>query len=248
MNIERATDAVRVNEIINDPSIYPWIKGANTGPLDVSAVIANPNNVALVAEHGCLLFLKTQPGIYEFHTSVLPRGRGAWMQEGAARAFHWMFTKSDAYELMTKCPDGNILSKLGARNVGCSLQFRTGPIWHTDGGVVPVDVYSLLVQQWAIKAPILEETGHWFHEMLIREYKRLGRDIEVEVNDETHHRYVGACIEMIKGGQVLKGVNFYNRWAVMAGYKPIFVVNRDPWIFDISEAKIRVVNDSFEVI
>lgn len=248
MIIERALDANRVNQIVNDPSIYPWIKGVHKGPLDTTRVIENKNNVVLVAEHGCLLFIKIQAGIYDFHASVLPEGRGAWMQESAAAAFHWMFTKTDAYELMTKCPDGNVLSKLGARNVGCSLQFRTGAIWPTEGRLVPVDVYSLLIQHWVTKAPCLEETGHWFHETLISEYERLNKEIKVETEDLTHDRYVGAAVEMIKGGQILKAVNFYNRWAVMAGYIPLNVISMEPLVLDIAEAKVRVVNNSFEVI
>lgn len=248
MKIERATDARRVNEIVNDPSIYPWVKGSNTGPLDVSKMFASPNNIALVAEHGCSIGIRIQAGIYEFHTSVLPEGRGAWMKEFADEAFHWMFTKTDAYELMTKCPDGNPASKIGAKHVGCSLQFRTGAIWPTDKGLVPVDVYSLLIQHWATRAPRLENVGHWFHETLIGEYKRLGKAIDVVADDLTHDRYVGAAIEMIRGGQLLKAVNFYNRWAIMAGYVPVSVISIDPLVLDISEARIRISNNSFEVV
>lgn len=248
MNIYQAQDAIRVNEIVNDPSIYPWIKGSHTGFLDLTNVVANKNNVVLVSDHGCVVFTKLQSGIYEFHTSVLPEGRGTWMQEGAVEVFHWMFTKTDAYELMTKCPDGNILAKLGARNVGCNLQFRTGEIWPTNGGKVSVDVYSILIQQWGVKAPKLEETGHQFHECLINQYEKLGRNINVVANDDTHDRYVGAAIEMLRGKQIGKAVNFYNRWAVMAGYMPISVLSMEPLILDISEAKIRISDNNFEVI
>lgn len=248
MNFERATDAQRVNEIVNHPSIYPWVKGSTTGAIDMTKTIADPNNVALVFDHGCVLFLKAQAGIYEFHASVLPEGRGEWMHAGAVDAFHWMFTRTDAFELMTKCPDGNVAARAGAQNVGCSLQFRTGPIWETKRGKVPVDVYSITIQRWAINAPGLEESGRWFHEHLIAEYKRLGRKIEVEVDDATHDRYVGGAVEMLKGGQPLKAIKFYNRWAGMAGYAPIYVVNSNPLILDISEAQVRVVNNSFEVV
>ena len=248
MMLTRATHAARVNEIINDPSIYPWVKGSQAGPLDMSTIVADTNNVFLVGEHGCVIFFKIQPGVYDFHTSVLPEGRGEWMRQGASEAFHYMFTQTDAYELLTKCPDGNVASKIGAKSVGCSLQFRTGPIWETNGTRVCVDVYSLLIQNWVIKAPGLEEKGHWFHETLISEYKRLGKNIEVVADDLVHDRYVGAAVEMIRGKQLLKAVNFYNRWAIMAGYKLLFVVNKDPLILDINEARVCVGNNSFEVL
>ena len=248
MRVSRATDAKRVNEIVNDPSIYPWVKGEHTSPLDLTKVIADSKNVALLFEHGCVLFIWLQPGIYEFHASVLPEGRGEWMHEASQEAFRWMFTQTDAFELMTKCPDGNVLAKAGAKNVGCRLQFITRPIWPTDNGKVCVDVYSLMIQDWAAKAPGLEEVGHWFHETLIAEYARVGKSIDVVADDATHDRYVGAAVEIFRGGQTLKAVRFYNRWAALAGYAPLCVVSANPLVFDISEAKIRVVNNSFEVM
>ena len=42
------------------------------------------------------------------------------MVQGSQFAFHWMFTKTDAFELLTKCPHGNIPAKAGAKIVGCS--------------------------------------------------------------------------------------------------------------------------------
>lgn len=246
MNIQQATSADHVNRIVNDPSVYPWICGKHTEPLDLKNVVKN--HIVLESEKGCVIFAKIQPGIYEFHASVLPEGRGAWMQEGAAEAFHWMFTRTDAYELMTKCPDGNLPSKIGAKHVGCMLNFRTGPIWPVDGKLVPVDVYSILIQHWAIKAPKLEEIGEWFHDTLIGEYSRLGKQVHVEEDDKTHNRFVGASIEMMKGGLTGKALNFYNRWSAMSGYKAISVVSSDPLVIDIDEAKIRVRDNTFEVI
>lgn len=248
MKIERAFNAEDVNRIINDPSIYPWIKGTNSGELDMAKVIADQRNFALVSEYGCSLGIRLQAGIYEFHTSVLPEGRGVWMKDFAAEAFHWMFTKTDAYELMTKCPDDNVAAKAAAKSVGCSFQFRTGPIWATDRGLIPVDVYSILIQNWAARAPKLEDIGHWFHETLISEYKRLGKKIDVIADDATHDRYVGVAIDMIKGGQLLKALNFYHRWALLAGYAPISVVNREPLVLDISEAQVHISNNSFTVL
>src|ERR1700679_1362007 len=174
MNIQQATTADHVNKIVNHPAVYPWIRGVHTEPFDLKNVVKN--HIVLEAEHGCVIFVKIQPGIYEFHTSVLPEGRGSWMQEGAAEVFHWMFTRTDAFELLTKCPDGNTLAKLGARNVGCTFNFRTGPIWPVNGNMVSVDVYGLILQHWVIKAPKMEEVGNWFHDSLIEEYKRLGKE------------------------------------------------------------------------
>lgn len=245
--LERHNNSSRINEIVNDPSIYHWVRGYNIGPLDLTSVAINPLNVCLVGEHGCVIFIKHQIGIYEFHTCVLPQGRGKYMLDGARFAFRWMFTHTDAFELLTKCPDGNLASKAGARAVGCSLAFRTRDIWPTDKGLVPVDVWSLLLQQWARQTPELSEIGKKFHDNLQEKYNTMGKIEPVHEEDGVHNQYAGATAEMILGGQSQKAVSFYNRYACMSGYKPISIVSLEP-IIDIDEAKIRVRDGDFEII
>lgn len=246
--LERHFSAERINEIVNHPSIYPVIRGHHTGPLDLSRVTANPGHVCLVGEYGCVLFIKHQPGIYEFHTSVLPEGRGEWMVAGSQYAFQWVFTKTDAFELLTKCPHGNVPAKMGARAVGCSLRFTTRPIWPQDGSLVQVDVYSIILQEWVKNANNLVESGKWFHNMLDMAYTERGKALDIHENDDVHNRYVGAAVEMIREGQTGKAINFYNRWAVMSDYKKIGVVSVNPLIIDIEEAKLEIVNNNFKVI
>lgn len=246
--LERHFTAERINEIVNHPSIYPTICGHHTTPLDLTPVALNHNHVCLVGEYGCVLFIKHQPGIYEFHTSVLLEGRGEWMVKGSQFAFNWMFTNTDAFELLTKCPDGNIPAKAGARAVGCSLRFSTRPIWPIAKKLVPVDVYSIILQEWIKTANHLVVIGNSFHNQLELEYTRLGKSLTVHEDDETHDRYVGATIEMIRGGQVAKAITFYNRWCVMSNYKKISVVSENPLIIDIDEALLHIENNNFKVI
>jgi len=246
--LERHFTAERINEIVNHPSIYPTICGFHTEPLDVTAVAANPNHVCLVGEHGCVLFIKHQAGVYEFHTSVLPEGRGEWMVAGSREAFSYMFTQTDAFELMTKCPHGNLPAKVGAKVVGCSPRFTTRALWPHDGGLVPIDVFSIMIQEWVKNADRLVESGKSFHLSLDLEYTRLGKAIETHDDDDVHDRYVGATIEMIRGGQVAKAINFYNRWACMSNYKQIKIASTNPIIIDIDEAKLRITNNNFEVM
>lgn len=241
MMLERHYEATRINEIINDPSILPWIKGKHES-LDLTAITANPNHVCLVGEHGCVVFYKHQIGVYEFHTSVLPAGRGAWMQEMSKQVFAWMFTKTDAYELMTKCPDGNLAAKAGARAVGCSALYKTKPLWPTAEGLVAVDVYSILLQHWAKQADFTEH-GKWFHETLAKKVPE-----EPHADDPLHDQYVGIAIEMIRGGQACKAVGFYNRWAVMAGYLPVTLLSLEPLMVDIGTAKLIIKDNNFEVV
>jgi len=236
-----------VNEIINHPSIYHWIKGGNTAPLDVTNAAINPDNYFLVGEHGCVLFIKHQTGIYEYHTSVLPEGRGKWMLDGAKFAFNYMFTRTDAFELLTKCPDGNIAAKAGARAVGCTQVFRTGKIWPSNGEMVSVDVYSMLIQNWAKNDDMIVESGKWFHEELENKCKNANIPLALHEEDETHNRYVGATVEMLKNGQIMKAVVYYNRWAIMAGYFPIKLLSLNPLIVDIHDCILKISKDDFEV-
>lgn len=246
MMLTRHTTAERLNEIVNHPEVYPWVKGGNTGPMDLSRFVSDFNNVCLVGDYGSVIFQKHQPGIYEFHTCVLPEGRGAWMVEGAKEAFRWMFTRTDAVELMTKCPDGNIASKAGARAVGCSMVFRTGPVWPTEKSLVPVDVWSIAIQNWPKNCPDLADTGKLFHDRLHTKYLAKGRIEPIHEEDETHNVYVGAAAEMMQNGQTAKAVSFYNRWARLAGYMPISV-SYEP-VLDIFESNLRLKDGDFEVI
>ena len=243
--LERHTDAKRINEIVNHPSILPWVRG-NHDKLDLTNVAKNPKNVCLVGEHGCVLFIKHQPGVYEFHTSVLPEGRGQWMIEKSKQCFRWMFTRTDAFELMTQCPDGNIAAKAGARAVGCSMMFRTRPIWPTDKGLVSVDVWSIILQDWIKQTPELAETGELFHNELQEKYIALGKTDPIHEEDVVHNQYAGVTCEMMEHGQVNKAVSVYNRFAALSGYKSISV-EWEP-IIDIFEAKLRIKGDDFDVV
>jgi hypothetical protein len=245
--LERVFTAERLNEIVNHPSIFPWIKGSHSS-LDLTNFSANKNNVCLLGQHGCVIFQNHQPGIWEFHTNVLPEGRGQWMLDGAKFAFRWMFTRTDAFELLTKAPDGNIASKAGARAVGCSLVFRTRPLWPTDEGLVPVDVYSILLQHWVKQTPEMALVGEDYHNRLQAEYLRLGRKEALHEEDAVHNMYAGAAAAMIQNGQAVKAMYFYNRFARMSGYKPIGIKSLDPLVIDIGEALLRVENGDFKVI
>lgn len=246
--IRRHTTADSLNEVVNDPSVWRWVHGAAEGRLDLSAVVADPANVLLMGEHGGVLFVRHQPGLYEAHTQVLPAGRGSWAIRMVRAALHWMFTHTDAVEIMTRVPKGNLGARALAKAIGGTLEF-TSPIgWMMDGVIVPAGIYSLKIQDWMRSAGGLEERGHWFHDHLEAEYSRLGKIEASHPDDDNHDRYVGAAVEMILGGQPDKGVIFYNRWAVMAGYAPVSIVTRSPLTIDIRDALICVGGEDFWVM
>ena len=248
MNIVRETTPERINAIVNDPSIYPWVKGASRGPLDVSKLLADPKHVVLTAEHGGIIFVNHGAGVYEFHASVLPQGRGQWMLEAGRQSFEWLFTNTDANEILTKCPKGNVAALAGARAIGMTREFSTRPIWPTEGGLVPVEVCSMSIRMWAASAPGLDEIGEEFHEWLEAQYHLRGIKSPIHEPDPIHNRYVGMAVSMVRGGQITKGVFLYNRWAIMSGYAAVKVVSQKPLVLDIVDAKIKFENGLYQVL
>lgn len=232
--IERQATADLINKFVNDPDVYPHLCGAHRGWIDVGRVVADENNVILCGERGGVIFVKHGPGYYEAHTAVLRAGRGKWTAQMGREALRWMFLKTDALEIATKCPHGNVAAAAGARMVGARHEWTTRPLWPSGAEIVPVDIYMITLQEWAARnRQTLEYAGRAFHDWLTHQGIPADHD-----EDATHDAYVGCAVEMIEHGQPQKGVGFYNRWAVMSNYRPIFVTSGAPLTLDIGTAKL----------
>jgi hypothetical protein len=246
--IERETHPHHLNRVVNHPDVYPWVKGYAIGRLDMTAAIANPANVCLMGEHGGVLFVQLGPGLYEAHTQVLPGGRGAWTLGMVRAALHWMFTRTDAMEILTKVPRGNLAARVLTRAIGGVFEFTAPKGWVKDGDPTPADIFALRLQDWTKTAPGLVERGEWFHRRLEQEYARSGISVPQHEDDTTHDRYAGMAAEMLMGGQPAKGCMLYNRWAAMAGYAPVSVISLSPLTVDIRDAILCVRDQDFWVI
>mgnify|MGYP001608696796 CR=1 FL=1 len=245
--IELQPDARKLNLIVNHPDVYPWVRGPAQGELDITPAFERGDVLCLLAEHGGILFQMLQPGLYEAHTQVLPEGRGAWAVRCVSACLHWLFTHTDAIEVVTKCPEGNLASKGLARAIHGRYQFTNPKGWVMDDKPIPADIYSLTVQDWMRTAPGLVDRGKWFHERLKAEFERHGVAEQSHAEDPTHDRYVGAACEMILGGQPEKAAIFFNRYAVMGGYAPVEIVSLEPMAFNIGNATVVVRGDEFWV-
>lgn len=245
--LERIFDADKINRIVNDPSIYPWVRGAAEGPLDLGPLLQDKRHVCLLGEFGGCLFFQQSPGIYEAHTQILPQGRGIWAVDTVRAALHWMFTRTDAVEIWTRCPRGNLAARALARAIHGREEMTVARGWVRDGKIIPATIFSLTIQEWMKTAPHLVEVGKWYHDKLEDEYRVLGHQEPIHEDDDTHNRYVGAAVEMIRGGQPLKGELFYNRFATMAGYAPIRIVGVDPVMVNIKDATLEMHGRNFFV-
>lgn len=247
MGVSRAYDAKRLNEIVNDPAVYPWVRGGVEGAIDLTSQVENPANILLVGEHGAMLLIQLQAGLFEAHTQVLPIGRGEWAVNFARACVFWMFTRTTCFEMLTKCPLGNLGARALAKCVGGKKLFTNPTGWVRDGKVIPADIFGITIQDWLLTAKGLEERGHWFHERLTAEYLRLGRKEAPHPDDNIHDRYVGMACEMFLGGQPQKAVLLYNRWAVMADYALIELMSLQPVAINIHDAVLVMRKNDFYV-
>lgn len=243
--IERAKDAEFINAILNHPEVRPFIYG-RPGPLDVTNVVGNPAHLVLTGKHGGIIFIQHIIGLWEIHTAFLPSGRGVWGLQFAQEAGDWLFSRTNATEIFTRIPEGNIGALALARAGGMMLEHKV-PQPLGDGTLSQVSIYGGRIQDWIRIAPGLVDRGKAFHARLHAKYEDLGLGVDVHDQDDWHDRHVGAAVGMITGGQIAKGVAYFNRWAAMAMAPQMKVLSTNPLRLDISDCVLRIESDDFEV-
>lgn len=154
MIVERDLSPFRANDLINHPSIYPWVCGPMMGPLDIAPAILTGNYVALLGEHGGFLFYHISEKIYDAHSAVLPSGRGKWALRAAKDALWWMFEREKAREIMMTVPQGNIAVRALVKIVKAKFRGRLEDGWFRDGEPIPADIYSLIKEDWESCRPL----------------------------------------------------------------------------------------------
>jgi len=214
----RTTDATEINRIFNHPAVRPFAVEATEKEVDLSSAVANPVNVSLVGEHGAVVFFKYCDGIYEAHANAVPEGRGEWMRAFTAMALDYVFCATDAVEVLTRVPEGNLASKTLAMMVGMRPQFEQ-PDCSFRGKTVPVTVHSLSLQEWATRVD-MREVGRQF----------LSQVGVAPVNDD-HLNIVGIACNMLGCLNIRKAVVWINRWAL---------VTRQPTISLVSQNEIKI--------
>ena len=236
--ITRATDAVRINEILNHQSVRPLVSDT-AGAIDLSAVAGNPDIFILLGDHGGFVLTRLMSGVFEAHTQILPEGRGEWALSFVQAGLRWMFTRTEAYDILTRVPDGHLSAKALAVKTGFRYEFTSDHPYQFNGRTVSSDVYSIRLQDWAATAPELVEAGEWLHQRFAKEGDRLGlidgshgaaqaagvRWQPMHDDMPSHNRYVGLTYHMGIGGNLARGVMMYNRWALIS-HRPAHLLAR----------------------
>ena len=244
MLLTRATDASFLNEVCNDPTVRPFLHGR--GSIDLTAEIANADNVALQGEHGGMLMVQVVKGIFELHTNVLPDGRGPWALEMAHACMDWLFSRTNAIEVYTRVPAGNTAAR--ALTMACGAKLEQKITQDLGGGPMPVEIYSGRLQDWIRVAPGLIERGQSFHNTLHNKYAEMRLDVKHHAEDPWHDRHVGAAVGMFAGGQPIKGLLTFNRWCAMAIAPRMTLISLNPLVVDITDCRLEIQGEHFEVI
>lgn len=247
-SVRRSFDANDINPILNHPGVFPAISVPGHDHYDATPLVENPLNVLMMTEGGGILFIKQEPHIYEVHTNFLPKFRGRHAVRASLAAYRWMFTHTDCETLQTRVPAFNKAADLFCKIVGARLEFTRQKVWPTSTGDVDLKYYALRIHDWIWRTPSLADSGVRFHKRFDEERARHGLTEENHPEDRAHDIAVGACAEMIFGGEPEKGAFFYNQFAKFSGYGIISIVSRNPLLLDIGTAVIQVTGDSFTVL
>jgi hypothetical protein len=239
----RTMDPARLNAVANDPDVRPMLGGE--GPVDLTPTIEDAANIALEFEHGGFVFHRLELGQYELHTLFLPQGRGQSVLLAAAEAFRYLFTATDCMEIVTRAPGSNRPADFMARRAGFEPIFTREKAWQ-DGSAITY--FSLTFDNWRGRDPEIAAEGRVFHQTLEAAKSAAGSAREIHPDDDAHDRAAGAAVMMLKAGQHRKAVWTYSRWARLAGYEPVELVNEAPAIVDIRDAVITVRNGGLEVL
>lgn len=240
--IRRTMDATFLNEVASHPEVRPWLS-PDGRELDLTNDISNPANIALEAKGGGWVLRALLPGVYELHTLFLPSARGRAYFAAAWEAVRYVFTRTDALEIVTKCPDSNGGARMAAATMGFRERFRREDAWAPGVGV---SYQAFNLDDWFVRDPECLKAGERFHVELKAAEVAAGVTLPDHPEDATHDRAAGAAALMIGAGQMAKALGFYNRWATLAGYPGIAGIGHN--VIDMHEAVVEVRDGSMNVL
>lgn len=250
---KRDFNAARLNRVCNDPSVLPEIALPGQDHLELTPLVADLRNVALMCDEGGILAKWQEPGIYEIHTQFTERYRGVSAVRTVREMISWLFLHSPAMELQTQVPDCNRGALALVQAISGRFEFERANAWHGPNGLCGMAYYALrwsdwLYSPWAMGG--LSARGEWFHSRLDEAKRAFLMPPDAHVPDSAHDVNVGATIEMIFAGQTEKALTLYNRWARFAGYAEVRLISTSPLVIDIQDAVLLIdtKREDFEVL
>ena len=243
--IRRTLDPGFLTAVANHAQVRPHIGGE--GPIELGPLIADPANIAIEAEHGGWLLLRHEAGVFELHTLFLPEGRGEGYFEAAREALTFVFTASEAREIVTRIPASSRREAFAAARCGFVERFTRARAFAGPRGLEAVFYRALSLDAWMFAEPACGQAGRAFHAQLEAAKAAAGSEREAHPDDPAHDAAAGAAALMVRAGNAKKGVWAYNRWARLAGYQPIALLSESPLLIDVGDGVVQVVNGKMEV-
>lgn len=245
VDVVRTLDAAHLNAVANDPDVRPSLGGL--GVIDLTAAVANPGNVAVVTAHGGFVAIWIAPERYEIHSLFLSEGRGREAIQAMRAGLDYLFAATDATEIVTKVPQGNLAALGLARLAGFTRQFTSRIPWGEETRAV--DVMSLSAQTWALRSRTALALGHWFHESMADAIVQRESTLPPHSDaDDVHDRMAGAAVLMCRAGNPRKAERFYGGWARVVGYPPIAVLTEHPVVLDLEGLIVECRASSMEIL
>lgn len=241
--IRRTMNAAFLTEVANHPEVRPWLGAPDIPVLDLTPLVGNPENIAIETKGGGWILQAMAPGVYEIHSLFLPEGRGKPFMAGAREMLRYVFTATDATEILTKCPDDNGGARMAASLVGFRERFRRDDAWAPGVGI---SYQAFTIDDWFIRDAEALRAGRLFHETLERAKATSGSELPVHAEDPAHDKAAGGAVLMAWRGNTAKGVAFYNRWASFAGYATVSMVG--PGIVDVRDGIVELQGGEVTVL
>jgi hypothetical protein len=244
--ITRTYDASALNLIANHPDVRPYLGHPESPePLDLTPLVANPANITLEADGGGWLLQALLPGVYELHTLFLAEARGKSYFRQAKEALRYVFTATDALEILTKCPDDNPGAHMAASLVGFREREHREAVWNVGTAAeCGVSFQALTIDDWLRRDPVIIQVTEDFWKSLCAAYPE--PYLSPPLPDLAHARLMGAALMMIRAGQASKAVGIFNRTAIFLGLRGIVALRDD--VFDIGGALVLVKPEGFGVL
>ncbi len=241
----RSLDPEPFNRIFNDPSVRPWM-GHGCEAQDLSVVVGNPANFCFLTPNhdGGYIVARLDEGLYVAHTLALPSARGRPMLKLMREGFAYMFTATDAVEIVTTCPDGN---EAGARWADCAgfvETHRREGSFPMMGKLVGASYRSLLYRDWVLRHEPNRRAGQAFHDQLHAANPALA----LHPDDPAHDAWVGATIAGCQAGNISKSINLFNRWALQTGYFPSAILSHVPPVIHSGDAILGLSAAGVEIL
>lgn len=140
--MRRSLDASEINEVINHPEVFPWVKIDGMNHVDLTDLVNDRRNYLLMDEGGGFFFHRIEKGVYEVHTQFIP-GKNQNILDTAVNAVRWMFEHTDAAEIYTEVPQDNIRARKLTRRTGFEYVTTVKNGWMRDGRNLDVDLFVL---------------------------------------------------------------------------------------------------------